>query len=208
VLAFHFVQPTLRQVEVNVYLQPQAPMTTKDPVMKLVLEAISEMDMVSDRAVAVLGLALLDDALERLARQSMTTPKKEHFGGFGFLSTSADRTEALFQFGIIPAILHDDLNFLQGVRNEFAHGARPGITFDSTWVAGRVDKLTYVRTVLGQHKPHYQDSNVRQDAFYVVMLKKADASRRGHFIATVITLVSELESLRRESPMPVFLPWE
>ena len=72
---------------------------TKEDI--LVVKSIIELDSISDRASAVLGFAMVDDELERVARRVMINPKKGHFSSFGFLSSAASKAEALYQFGIL-----------------------------------------------------------------------------------------------------------
>ena len=71
--------------------------------------AIAELDSLSDRAAPVLGFALIDAALERLARRIIVNPDDELFSGSGFLGTASDKVEALYQFGYLPTVLYQDL---------------------------------------------------------------------------------------------------
>jgi len=122
--------------------------------------AFKEVETLSDRAAAVLGFALLEEALERLARQVMVKPKSEHFGGLGFLSSASARINALYQFGVLPAEIFEDLTLLRQIRNDFSHGAKAGLTFDSPQIVKRAEQLRSYRfrTDLDRKTPKKADT--------------------------------------------------
>jgi DNA-binding MltR family transcriptional regulator len=86
----------------------------------------------SDRAIAILASALVEDALEDaiVARLSPLS-KDDHaslFEGEGPLSTFSARIRVGFALSIFGKITRDDLNCMRDIRNAFAH-ARISLKF-------------------------------------------------------------------------------
>jgi len=86
----------------------------------------------SDRAVAILASALVEDALEGAILASLSPLSKEDraslFEGDGPLSTFSAKIRVGFALSIFGAITRADLNCMRDVRNAFAH-ARVSLKF-------------------------------------------------------------------------------
>jgi len=154
------------------------------------IQAITELDSLSDRAAAVLGFALVDAALERFARRILADPSDNLFGGSGFLGTASEKVEALFQFGYLPTEIYQDLTLLRRIRNEFSHRSDPGLTFDSAEIAKRIEALQYAKRSLRTLEP-----DEAEIPFTVHMLRTIKDSAKREFTVTAIRIVFRLDTL-------------
>lgn len=150
--------------------------------------AIHELDSLSDRAAAVLGFALLDAALERLARRILVNPDDDLFGGSGILGTASGKMDALFQFGFLPTEIYEDLTLLRRIRNVFAHESESGLTFESEAVAQRISNLRFAKRWLEKWRPREAELPVT-----VGVLRTINYSAKNAFIVTVGQIVIQLD---------------
>jgi DNA-binding MltR family transcriptional regulator len=78
----------------------------------------------SDRAIAIVAGAFLDEILTDLLRDFFVpdaTSDKKIFDGTGFLSTFSSKIEMAFRLGLISNKEHKILHTIRSIRNEFAH---------------------------------------------------------------------------------------
>lgn len=98
----------------------------------------------SDRAIALMAAAFLEDFLARLisgrmiANKSITTQMFEHNGPLGTFSAKIDTAYA---FGLISKPVHKDLHLTRKIRNDFAHTAKP-LEFTEHSIRSRCSELT------------------------------------------------------------------
>jgi hypothetical protein len=90
----------------------------------------------SDRGVAVVGAAYLDESLAVLLKSFLIDDEKQvnellGAGQFAPLGTFSARTKAAYCLGLIAKNEYEDLNSIRGVRNDFAH-QRTDMSFTHT----------------------------------------------------------------------------
>ena len=163
---------------------------TPDDTSKL-LRAIVELDSLSDRAAAVLGFALIDAALERLARRIIADPDDDLFGTSGFLGSASEKVEALFQFGFLPTEIYQDLTLLRRIRNEFSHRSEPGLTFDSVEIAQRIEHLHFAKRYFEIMEPREAEF-----PFLVDLLRNIGNSAKEEFTVTCSQIVLMLDGIQ------------
>jgi DNA-binding MltR family transcriptional regulator len=82
----------------------------------------------TDRGVALVGAAFLDDALRALIRAALIEKSETADNLFkypGPLATFAARTDFAYCMGLIGKMMFQDLKLVREVRNSFAHQHRP-----------------------------------------------------------------------------------
>jgi len=89
----------------------------------------------SDRGVALIGAAYLDNVLIDLLQAHMigvasSKEFKEFFKGFGPLADFSARIKAAYLFGLIGEKVYRDLEYVRKIRNELAHNPRD-LSFDN-----------------------------------------------------------------------------
>jgi DNA-binding MltR family transcriptional regulator len=96
---------------------------------------LNEMDQESDRGVAVIGAAIIDDYMEQLITAFLVSNRE--IGSFlsynGPLGTAGARKNALFYLGLITEKERYDVGHIQKIRNSFAHEA-----FDLTFIDNKI----------------------------------------------------------------------
>lgn len=104
------------------------------------------MDGQSDRAVALIGAAFLEESLaamlERVFVKELAKKALERSGVHGF----AARTNVAYALGLLDRDAYDDLNLVRLIRNAFAHTYDP-IGFDDLNADSSCVKLTGHRIV-------------------------------------------------------------
>jgi hypothetical protein len=102
----------------------------------------------TDRAAAVLGVALLDNWLDRAFRQRLhrDTPRNV-FEFRGPLGDFSSRIEMAFALGWIDKDMRNDLNLLRRIRNDFAHDDDLALKFDTPGLASRLAELAISKTI-------------------------------------------------------------
>jgi hypothetical protein len=80
----------------------------------------------SDRGIALVGAAYLDEGLAVLLESFLIQGKKDvqevlRRGQFAPLGTFSARTKAAYCLGLISKNEYEDLNSIRGIRNDFAH---------------------------------------------------------------------------------------
>jgi hypothetical protein len=101
----------------------------------------------SDRAVAVLMGAIVEDALRRFIlyhlREDLNSDDRTRlFGPEGALGTFSSKTVLAYALKLIGKTTRDDLDLIRNLRNEFAHSRRP-LHFEFTEVEVVCSHLTF-----------------------------------------------------------------
>ena len=97
----------------------------------------------SDRAVALMAAAFLEDYLARMISSNMienSKVRKEVFDHNGSLGTFSAKIDIAYMLGLISQEIRKDLHLLRKIRNEFAHTAKP-LTFLDHNIKSRCDEL-------------------------------------------------------------------
>jgi hypothetical protein len=103
----------------------------------------------SDRACAILGLAMLDAGLRGLFEARLTQRNHQKlFEAHGPLATFAGRTDVAGALGWLPAPEHSELTLLRRIRNDFAHAFDHELTFASSQVRDRCKSLRFPQLIL------------------------------------------------------------
>jgi len=105
---------------------------------------LSVLEDLGDRELAVVGGALLEDAVRKLVIANLTVASGKHVGPFlsenGQLGTPSAQTTLLYALGIISERLRINLDAIRSIRNTFGHTPR-AISFDNPAVAARCKQL-------------------------------------------------------------------
>lgn len=111
----------------------------------------------SDRGCAIMGAALLADALEDLLRSFFRQAPEDVrgvidplFSGYAPLATFSARIQVAFAIGILPRDLRDKIEVVRKLRNSFAHEWGP-IDFDDPRCT---DRLAFLMAVKADDAPH------------------------------------------------------
>jgi len=97
----------------------------------------------TDRAVAVLAAAFLDEELRQLLAGFFINDEKETEGLLGVdrpLGSFSARTAAAYCLGLLSKEDFQDLNTIRSIRNDFAHQLH-GLSFGEPSIAQKCDKL-------------------------------------------------------------------
>ncbi|WP_460104724.1 MltR family transcriptional regulator [Pseudomonas sp. S2_D10] len=98
----------------------------------------------SDRAVALMAAAFLEDYLAQLISKKMLDNAKvrnEMYEHNGPLGTFSAKINTAYMFGLISQAVRNDLHLLRKIRNEFAHTAKP-LEFTEHRIKSRCNELT------------------------------------------------------------------
>jgi hypothetical protein len=123
------------------------------------VQAIQELDTVSDRAAAIVGativesrvLKLLQTKLVDLTVKSGLTLHKRMFDNTGPLGSFSARINLGFMCKLFDESVWRDLNVIRGIRNDFAHVTAMG-SFDEPSVAARCANLKACDRYFRAHK--------------------------------------------------------
>lgn len=104
---------------------------------------LSELNGETDRGLALVGAAVLDDKLRAtLLAFTADSPigKKIVEGADAAIGTFSARTDACLAFGLIDSFEHSEITLIRKVRNEFAHGLH-GTNFKTEPIRGYCTNL-------------------------------------------------------------------
>ncbi|MFH1093356.1 MAG: MltR family transcriptional regulator [Candidatus Omnitrophota bacterium] len=105
-----------------------------------------ELKTESDRAVAIIIGAEIDNALIKFLRENL---RKKNKNGISLFSSTAPlgnfaaRIEILYRLKIIDEIVHHDLHLLRNIRNKFAHGTH-GLKFSSEKISKKIKEFKFI----------------------------------------------------------------
>jgi DNA-binding MltR family transcriptional regulator len=156
--------------------------------LNAVNRVLKEMQTESDRAVAVLVGAEVDNRLLALLEAFLFPPQKKStrlLEQDGPLGTFSSKIEILYRVGLIPPEFHHDLHTIRAIRNEFAHKG-VGLSFNSDRVRDLCRNLIAAESM-------------RQDMFSKsedMRAKNAMDSARDRFMNSAMMLLANLTLLR------------
>jgi len=113
-----------------------------------------ELDKETDRSVAIIAVAIIDETLKQLIEIFLIKPKNKEHCIFSSVNSSlgslSSKINASFQFGFISEEMHRDLQLLRKIRNDFAH--KPfDLTFNSDSIKSRVIELDKVSDYISRN---------------------------------------------------------
>ena len=95
-----------------------------DEAQKRMMALIEEMEGQTDRGVAIVGAAWVEEAMSTAIESFLHSDPKSWqrlFGVSGPMSTLSAKIDLARLLGIISEVIRSDLHILRDVRNEFAH---------------------------------------------------------------------------------------
>lgn len=114
-----------------------------------------EFEKETDRACAILAVALLDTALETLLRSRLVPVSTGNDslldGPYAPIGSFSARIDLAHRIGIVSLQFARDLHLIRRIRNDFVHNIS-GCTFDDSAVRSRVQELTRSHSY-GQRNP-------------------------------------------------------
>jgi len=121
-------------------------------------QVIRELERQTDRGVAIIGAAYLEERLEESLRAAFTDRIEQVkidgykvsnrlFKGTGPLATFSAKIDALFALGLVGERSFHDLHLVRYIRNAFAHTSDP-LSFRSPKIADRCRKLWLPANIL------------------------------------------------------------
>lgn len=117
----------------------------------------------SDRGAAIVGAALLEDALVTMLKERMSLDKmsqkqvKDIFDLSGPLSNFSSKISIAFAFGFIDKLTFNDLQIVRKIRNKFAH-SMDGLSFDDEEVKSQVHNMYCFRYAKEKFPHRYSPS--------------------------------------------------
>lgn len=108
-----------------------------------VIEFRKNLTQESDRGIALMGTAYIDERLKVLIEKYLIEDNsilKTMFDFSGPLGTFSSRLMMAYSLGLIPKNIFNNSNILRKIRNDFAHVSRP-ISFDEEPVKSRCYSL-------------------------------------------------------------------
>lgn len=140
--------------------------TVVDTARDLLVErwkAATALETESDRAIALITAAFLDDALAAVLRHALVDDAKildELFGTDRPLGTLSSRIKIAYCLGHISHGSFRDLETIRAIRNDFAH-SRQALNFQSQGIRERCMKLRTPLIVPGDTLPDFSNPRVR-----------------------------------------------
>lgn len=108
----------------------------------------------SDRACAILSVAMLDRALETILKTRLipTSSSEDNLleGAYAPISTFNARIDLVHRLGLISSPLCRDLHIVRKIRNDFAHNIA-GCSFEDSSVRSRIIELARSSRVIEQY---------------------------------------------------------
>lgn len=126
-------------------------------------KAATALDTESDRAVALITAAFLDDALAALLRHAFVDDGKvldQLLDNDRPLGSFSSRIKLAYCLGHISHASFKDLEAIRAIRNGFAHSRRP-MSFRSPTIKDRALSLRTPLIVAGDSLPEFKDPRVR-----------------------------------------------
>jgi DNA-binding MltR family transcriptional regulator len=112
---------------------------------------ISNLKLMDDAGIALMGAAYLDHALELLLKSQFRplSPDDERrlFDGAqnGILGTFSAKIRMAYAIGLLLDELYHDLLLINGIRNAFAHSLHNDVFFTNDLIIADCEKLSYVK---------------------------------------------------------------
>ena len=119
------------------------PNNTREDVIDDLSRFLDELNKESDRGLALVGAALIDEKLSKTLRSYFceeNAADKLLSGSNAPLGTFSSHIEACFALGLIDEFEYSEINLIRKVRNEFAHSIH-GTTFKNQRITGLCSSL-------------------------------------------------------------------
>lgn len=167
-----------------------------------------EFDGTSDRAVAIVAGAFLDELLQELLCEFFVdqpaSENKKLFEGTGPLATFSSKIEIAFRVGLVSKGEHRSLHTIRGIRNEFAH-VLGDVSFETQSIRARCGNIEAPVSMVSPRSVPLSQSGEEPP---LPTIAKADSNQpRAVFQEAVLTLmhslaarVAEAGRIRRTSP--------
>lgn len=167
-----------------------------------------ELEGTSDRSAAIVAGAFLDGVLQELLCEfliSGSSDQNKLFEGMGALATFSAKIEMSFRLGLISKGEHRTLNFIRGIRNDFAH-MLGDLSFATPSIQARCKNI---ETPLAMVAPFFIPLSQRGELPPLPKIEKAASDNsRAIFQEAVMTLMHSLAArvviageIKRESPL-------
>jgi DNA-binding MltR family transcriptional regulator len=127
------------------------------------VKAAESLAVESDRAVALITTAYLDDALAGVIRAALLDEPaivEEILGLDRPLGTLSSRIKVAYCLGLISKGTYRDLELIRAIRNRFAH-ARRVLQFGTPEIKDRCLQLRYAMITAGPTVPEFTNPRVR-----------------------------------------------
>ncbi len=114
-----------------------------------VTRLVADLEHESDRGVALLAAAFLDDVLDVMIRAALINDDEavSKLCGIGRpLESFGARTHMAHCIGLLGADVYHDINLIREIRNDFAH--RQPTTFDAPQIMAKCERLKCVSFML------------------------------------------------------------
>ncbi len=147
----------------------------------------AELQRETDRGLALVGAALLDEKLTQTLRSFFCEEKSAESlldDGDAPLGTFSSRTELCFALGLIDEFEYQEINLIRKVRNEFAH-AKHGTTFQT-------EKIKSFCSNLKSHLPEGAGHPTKDPRFRLI----------NSIVAMVLRLYYRADWVAKERRMP------
>jgi DNA-binding MltR family transcriptional regulator len=145
------------------------------PDLDSFLGMLSQLAGESDRGVALIMTAWLDDALDGYLRTRVIQEKKlieDLFAQDRPLSTFSARINVAYAFAHISSDLYHDLHVIREIRNRFAH-ERTQFTFETQEIADRCKNLQLIQNHNAKETDERKRVHTRRDEFLLTALMYA-----------------------------------
>jgi hypothetical protein len=175
-----------------------------------IVEVLEEMHAASDRALAIVGAALVDDQLSRALIEFLHPHKsitEELFAHSGALGSFGTRAKLGLLIGLYGEMVYSDFKFVIKIRNEFAH-SMSGNSFDrapiSDWCKNLRLAERYVADGTSDRKRPVPGSRPKDFSYWfrIEGLFASLASSRSRFELTIQCLLYALSASPTGSAMP------
>jgi DNA-binding MltR family transcriptional regulator len=103
---------------------PEYPRGSIGDSMRKKMEIWRELAKQTDRGVAIIGAAIIEDELKRLIIRSFANTNNKVRGMFdpdGAMGAFGSQTTLAYAMGLVSQSLYVDLNLIREIRNKFAH---------------------------------------------------------------------------------------
>jgi len=119
---------------------------TKSHTPEQVGAVVKELEEQTDRGCAIIGAALMDEAISVVLQNRMIELNREHydavFGLHGPAGSLSNKIELFYALGLCNERLYRAMHDVRAIRNKFAHRIEP-LTFEDPDIAKMVDNITY-----------------------------------------------------------------
>ncbi len=116
--------------------------TKQDELEALMAEFREKLEGETERGLAIVGAAFLDDALAELLRAYLIDDSKKLVNGLlgRSIGSFKNRCDLAYALGLIGPDMHSDLDQIREIRNRFAH-SYSDLDFSASKVLGRCKNL-------------------------------------------------------------------